>query len=100
MSLTQVTVLADRTNADGTVPAGILTFTLSGPIANGSEIVGNGPITVPVLAGVATAILYANDDTGTTPVGNSYGLLEELEGAPARTYSITVAAAGPNPKHI
>ncbi len=60
MSLSQVTVVADRTNADGTSPAGMLTFTLSGPIANGSEIVGNGPIAVPVLAGIATAVLYAN----------------------------------------
>ncbi len=100
MSLTAVTVVADRTNADSTTPAGQLTFTLSGPIANGSEIISNSPILAPLLAGVATAVLYANDDTGTTPTGSDYSVLEELEGAPARTYTITITHAGPNPKHI
>jgi hypothetical protein len=100
MSLTAVTVIADRTRADGTNPAGTLTFTLSAAITNGSETVTASPITVPLIDGVATATLYANDDTGTTPAGTSYTVTEFVDGATQRNYPVTVAHSGPNPFHI
>lgn len=98
MAFTSVTVTsgpgsppAGWTQEDGTPAAGTVTFRLTAPMSNDGNTVVPVPVTVTLNAsGSFSVALDANDDSGTTPEGVQYTVLEEIGGASSREYNITV----------
>ena len=89
MAFTTVTVTRDYNLADGTDPAGTVTFTPTAVMVNGPTVV-----TAPVVArldvdGLLSIQLAANTDPGTIPTG-SYYLVQELIGGVARSYYVQI----------
>lgn len=89
MAFTTVTVTRDYNLADGTDPAGTVTFTPTAVMVNGPTVV-----TAPVVArldvdGLLSINLAANTDPETVPTGGYY-LVQELIGGVARSYYVQI----------
>lgn len=89
MSFTVITV--ELPKASGTIR-----FQLSEPISNGPDTQQPTPVTATLDPNNAvTVALPANDDTGTTPEGSSYWVLESVTGVSQREYGIVVPHDAP-----
>lgn len=89
MAFTSVTLTgsyADRANGD---PArGYVSFQLSNALLNDGVIAARVKEKVHLTDGSFTINLPATNDTGTTPVGATYEVVEHIDGASENTYSI------------
>lgn len=93
MPLTQVTVTHTVKNADGSPGQGTIIFTLTKRITNGADTILPMPQAFNLDAsGALSALLYANDDAGTTPGDSRYKVDFRLSypGAQEETFFITV----------
>jgi len=90
VAFTTVTITQDYDLADGTDPAGQVTFTPTAPMVNSGVQVPAAPVlrALDIDGGISCA-LVANTDSGTTPAGTAY-LVEELINGVARSYYVTV----------
>jgi hypothetical protein len=89
MAFTTVTVTRDYDLADGTDPAGTVTFTPTTPMVNGVTVVA-APVTARLdVDGLLSIQLAANTDPATAPVGTAY-LVEESIAGTTRSYYVTV----------
>lgn len=96
MALTQITVQGTYKNPDGSAAQGTVTFQLNQVLQDslGHTLADRAPIVVTLVAGVASALLYATDDPTTQPVGATYSVTESITNAPRRSYSISVPRLG------
>lgn len=86
MAFTQVTVTGTYPGCSGTV-----TFTLTGPMQNGGEIVLPQPIVASLDSnGGLSVSLLATDDIDTQPQAVMYGVTETILGAQPRDSFIDV----------
>lgn len=90
MSLTQVTVTGHYTTPEGDDATGRLTFVPSTTLQNtvDDQFVA-GPVTVELVDGAFSVVLYATDDTGTQPDGATYRVTERVAGV-LRTYQVQI----------
>lgn len=96
MSFTVITVTRTYQNEDGTAAAGTVQFQLNQPIANGGVTRYHTPLTVTLNASGALSVpLVANDDTGTTPQGSFYIVIERVTSASNREYTVVVPSDAP-----
>lgn len=98
MPFTTVTVTAQYGASEPTPESGKVTFTRSevindpttglivAPVPVVAELDATGSIAVPLLA---------NNDPTTTPIGSTYEVLEQIDGAPERSYTIVVPYTAP-----
>lgn len=89
MAFTTVTVTCDYDLADGTDPAGTVSFTPTVPMINGTTVVAAKVTERLNVDGLLTIELAANTDPGTTPTGTAY-LVEETIGGATREYYVTI----------
>lgn len=95
MSLTQITVTATYRNPSGAPSFGTVSFTPSASLIQaGAGIVTLTEISVVVIFGVLSVVLYADDDPGTVPTGQGY-LVTETFGPDPVEYSIVVPHTAP-----
>lgn len=93
MTFTQVPVRATYTRENGSPAVGTVSFTLGRPMVNGGVTVAQ-PFVVSLDSSGSFALpLPANDDSGTTPTGASYSVVESLVGTFGRSYTLVVPAA-------
>jgi len=90
-----ITVTGTWTRPDGSqAPAsGGVTFQLAHPITDpdGNVIVAAQTVSADLDANGSISVdLAATDEPGTSPIGNTYYVIESIEGSPRRTYSIEV----------
>lgn len=105
---TPITIEGSFRNPDGTPARGVIHFALSTDLVNpaSGEIVAASLIiarlnqtgTLRDREGNAALVLDANDDPATTPVGTTYQVIERIEEAPIRSYSIVVPHTAPTGK--
>jgi hypothetical protein len=93
--VTAITVTGSWTRPDGSqAPAsGGVTFQLAHPITDpdGNVIVAAQAVSATLdNNGSISVDLAATDEPGTSPRGNTYYVIESIEGSPRRTYSIEV----------
>jgi hypothetical protein len=93
--VTAITVTGTWTRPDGSqAPAsGGVTFQLAHPITDpgGNVIVAAQTVSADLDANGSISVdLAATDEPGTSPRGNTYYVIESIEGQPRRTYSIEV----------
>lgn len=94
MAFTDVTVTGTYHTEAGAPASGTVTFTLSEPITNSGVTVAAVPVEATLDAsGGLSQVLPANDDTDTAPAGSTYVVIEDITGAPTRTYTIVVPSA-------
>jgi hypothetical protein len=92
---TFITVTGTYKNADGTFPAGKVTFTPTAAMRSTSAILEAGTVTGRLNgSGVVSVSLAATDDASTTPTGVTYLVVETITGAPTRSYNIAVPHSG------
>lgn len=93
-----VTVHGTLPRPDGSVPRGPLIFT-PGPrrlTSAAYDVIMLGAVTVWLdAAGHFTVTLLATDAEGVTPSGWTYTVTERIQGAPTRSYPISLPAAAP-----
>jgi hypothetical protein len=90
-----ITVTGTWTRPDGSQPpaSGGVTFQLAHPITDpdGNVIVAAQTVSADLDANGSISVdLAATDEPGTSPKGNTYYVIESIEGQPRRTYSIIV----------
>lgn len=89
MAFTTVTVTCDYDLADGTDPAGTVSFTPTVPMINGTTVVAAKVTQRLDIDGILTIQLDANTDPATQPSGAAY-LVEESIGGATRKYYVTI----------
>ena len=90
MAFTTVTVTRDYDLADGTDPAGTVTFTPTTPMINGVTVVA-APVTARLdVDGILSIQLAANTDPATLPSADSYYLVQEVVGGASRSYYVQI----------
>lgn len=97
MAFSQVTVTHQVTNADGTPGQGTIIFTLTKRMTNGTDTILPMPQAFNLDAtGHLSALLYANNDSGTQPEDSQYRVDLRLSypGASEETFFITVPTNG------
>lgn len=92
MTLTSVTVTGTFHNQDGTTASGRVSFRLSTALVDAAGNVLVAPVlkTVDLSAGAFSTTLYATDAPGISPSGVTYTVTENLDGAPTRSYAVTI----------
>lgn len=92
MSFTPITMTGTVRLADGTPASQAeVTFTLSAPISDGSDLVAATPVVATCDAqGAFSVVLNANDDPTTMPRGTSYGVLIQQDGRTLDRFSVVV----------
>lgn len=91
MAFTVVTVTATFQNEDGTAASGTVQFQLTEAISNSATTVYPVPIVATLnSSGSISVPLTANDDTGTTPEGSQYVVIERVTSASNREYMVSV----------
>jgi hypothetical protein len=89
VAFTTVTVTRDYDLADGTDPAGTVTFTPTSPMVNGVTVVA-APVAGRLdVDGVLSIELAANTDPATLPTGSYYLVKEVISGA-TRSYYVQI----------
>lgn len=94
--VTSVTVTGHYQRGDGSAATGFVSFLPAVPVLDpaGPAILPAVPVTVPLdAAGSFSTPLAATDDTGTSPTGWTYTVVETLDGAVRRSYAIEVPKA-------
>lgn len=79
---TEVTVTGLIVDAAGRGYSGTVTFTPSQPMydTTANQVIGTAPVAVTVTSGALSVTIFATDDAGTTPVGATYDITEDLTG--------------------
>jgi hypothetical protein len=90
VAFTIVTVTRDYDLADGTDPAGTVTFTPSTPMINGVTVVAAPVVARLDVDGLLSIELAANTDPGTLPSDDSYYLVKEVIGGASRSYYVQI----------
>lgn len=93
-SITMVTVTADERRADGTTPAGSVTFIPSVRSTVAGTTITIDPVTVQLVAGQASVPLAWQDDPDLTPHGWTYLVILTV-GADSRMWSVKLPQTGP-----
>lgn len=94
--VTSVTVTGHYQRGDGNPATGFVSFLPAVPVLDpaGPAILPAVPVTVPLGPdGAFSTALAATDDTGTSPSGWTYTVVETLDGAVRRSYAIEVPKA-------
>lgn len=89
MAFTTVTVTRDYDLADGTDPAGTVTFTPTTPMNNGVTVVAAPVVARLDVDGLLSIQLAANTDPATLPTG-AYYLVQEVIGGASRSYYVQI----------
>ena len=89
MAFTTVTITRDYDLADGTDPAGTVSFTPTAPMVNGTTVVAAKVTERLNVDGLLTIDLAANTDPATLPAGTTY-LVEEDIGGARRSYYVEI----------
>ena len=96
MSFTATTVTFSYTGTAGGPAAGTVSFQLTYPITDGSDIIVNDLQLVTLDAtGSGSIVLPANDDTTTLPTGTGYVVTEKIQDTSPRTYTVILNKALP-----
>lgn len=96
MSFTPTTVTFSYTGTGGGPAAGTVSFQLTYPITDGSDIIVNDLQLVTLDAtGSGSIVLPANDDTTTLPTGTGYVVTEKIQDTSPRTYTVILNKALP-----
>ena len=91
MSFTWIEVTFTYRNTDDSPAAGTLTFQLTNPITDGTDIVVMDPqLVVLDENGSGSILLPANDDSTTIPIGTGYVVTEKIRETSPRTYSVII----------
>lgn len=91
MAFTPITVTRRYLTAELAIPAaGTVRLTPTAPMVNVDTVVAAGRVGSLDAEGDLTLVVAANNDPGTTPVGVSYEVREDITGQPIRTYYVTV----------
>jgi hypothetical protein len=94
--VTSVTVTGHYQRGDGNPATGFVSFLPAVPVLDpaGPAILPAVPVSVPLGPdGAFSTALAATDDTGTSPSGWTYTVVETLDGAVRRSYAIEVPKA-------
>lgn len=94
MAFTTITVTCDYDLADGTDPAGEITFTPTQPMVNGTTVVAAPVVGKLDVDGILSIQLVANTDPGTVPTGTSYEVREDIGGAARTSWVVIPHGAG------
>lgn len=96
MGITSITLTGTFANADTTAASGTVSLTLNEPIANSTVIYHTQPQICTLNGdGEISQVLVANDDTATTPTGSFYTVVEDIDGAPNREYTVVIPHTAP-----
>lgn len=92
MPFTTVTVTGHLEREDRVPAEGTVTFTLSGDLRNGSQVIAATPIQVVLDdTGAFSVGLVATDDAGTLPVGAQYTIQTKVAGERTQTHTVPLS---------
>jgi hypothetical protein len=90
MAFTTITVTRTYKTPAGYAAQGIVRFTPSSPMVNGTTTIAAPEWAALNKNGVLSIVLAANNDPSTTPVGTTYRVQEVLTGQDTRSYDVII----------
>lgn len=93
MAFSQIVLTGTYATESGSFATGEIEFQLTDTMTNANEVVEPTSTIIRLTTGTFSVTLDANDDTGTTPTGVGYTVIERLTVTPERSYIITLPSA-------